>query len=204
MADVKPFIPKIFPWETGVTIDKAAKVKMVLDAVDPGGWTKFGITISTWQTVGYDKDGDGDIDEMDLSLIDVEDYAKVVKVNFWDDWRADEIKSQSIAEILVDWVWASGFYGKTEPQKLLGVNPDGKIGPKTIAAINDYPNQAELHKRLYNQRMVYIERIVMHSIRKYINEVNPSAQLDELKRKTLLKFKQGWINRIDALYKEFY
>ena len=55
---------------------------------------------------------------------------------YWDRWKADEIKSQSVADILVDWVWASGAHGIKIPQRLLGVTVDGIVGPKTIAAVN--------------------------------------------------------------------
>jgi hypothetical protein len=32
-----------------------------------------------------------------------------LKSLYWDKWKADQIKSQSVANILVDWVWASGI-----------------------------------------------------------------------------------------------
>jgi lysozyme family protein len=202
MADVSQFIPKIFPWETGVTIDKASLVKMVKINADPGGWTKFGITLATWQTIGYDKGGDGDIDKDDLAVITVEDYHHVIKSFFWKKWQADLIQNQSIAEILVDWFWASGYYGIREPQKLLGVKPDGVVGIKTITAINS-ADQADLHYRIYMARMQFIERIVLHSIKMYLQDVNVDARHEELRTETLLAFKQGWINRIEKLYKTF-
>ena len=34
---------------------------------DKGGPTNMGVTIGTWKSQGYDKDGDGDIDVDDLS-----------------------------------------------------------------------------------------------------------------------------------------
>lgn len=201
MADLKPFARKIFPWETGVPIEKAHLVKMVKDSVDPGGHTKFGITLSTWQTLGYDKDGDGDIDENDLAQLTVDDYQAIVK-RVWYKCRADLITSQSIAEIFVDWVWASGYYAILEMQKLLGVEADGIMGSKTLQAIEAHPEPSVLHSTIYIRRLVYIERIVQNSIRKYLEE-HPNAQRDELKRATLLKFQQGWENRINTLYKTF-
>lgn len=203
MADVTPFIPKIFPWETGVTIDKAAQVKMAFDKADPGGYTKFGITLATWITRGYDKDGDGDIDKDDLALIDVEDYEKMVKINFWDQWRADYIKSQSIAEMLVDWVWASGRYGITEPQKLLGVKADGSVGLMTINAINNYPDQFELHNKIYKARFDFIDRITKYNIEQFESKLGRPATEKELLEFTFKRFQQGWKNRVKDLFETF-
>jgi hypothetical protein len=30
---------------------------------------------------------------------------------YWDKWKADKIENQSIANLLVDWVWTSGKWG---------------------------------------------------------------------------------------------
>jgi lysozyme family protein len=126
MALLKQFVDKILHWEgNGFFVLKD----------DKGGPTKMGITLSTWKSIGYDKDKDGDIDVEDLKLIDSKDYELVV-VKFWNRWIADNIKNQSIAEILVDWVWTSGSWGIIIPQRLLGVKQDGVVGPKTIAALN--------------------------------------------------------------------
>jgi lysozyme family protein len=203
MAKVDPFIPKIFPWETGKTIDKATEVKMAFDKADPGGYTKFGITLATWITRGYDKDGDGDIDKDDLALLNVEDYEKMVKINFWDQWRADYINSQSIAEMLVDWVWASGSYGIREPQKMLGLKADGVVGMVTINAINNYPNQEELHKMIYRARFDFIDRITLYSIQSFERKIGRTPTSDELNEYTFQRFQQGWKNRIIDLFKDF-
>ena len=42
---------------------------------------------------------------------------------YWDRWKADEIKSQSIADILVDWIWANEMHGIKIPHDLVGVIP---------------------------------------------------------------------------------
>lgn len=176
MAEVEKFEPFVLRWEGGS--------KYTNKKSDRGGATKYGITIATWRTVGYDKNGDGKIDEKDVQLISEEDFKKVLKRNFWDKWKADEIKNQSVAEILVDWLWASGKWGIIKPQQLLGVKADGIVGKQTLAAVNGYPNQRQLFEALKNARKSYINKLI---------KADPSQIVN----------KKGWLNRINALeYKE--
>ena len=55
---------------------------------------------------------------------------------YWDRWRADEIRDQKLAEMLVDWTWCSGRWGIVIPQRLLLVADDGIVGVNTISAVN--------------------------------------------------------------------
>ncbi len=169
MADAKKLVPFILKWEGG----------FVNDPVDRGGATKYGITLETWKNVGYDKNKDGKIDKKDIMLLSYEDFLKVFKKNFWDKWQGDKIKNQSVANIVVDWLWGSGKWGIIYPQRILGVKDDGKVGPKTIEAINKV-NPKEFFEKVKKSRIQFYQNIVKN---------NPSQK----------KFIKGWTNRVNAL-----
>ena len=140
---------------------------------DPGGLTKWGITIGTFRNFyGRYKT------RQDLINMTEAQWDEIFKKMFWDRWKADEIQSQSIANLLVDWVWASGIYGIKYPQQILGVTADGKVGQKTLAAINGYPNQKELFIKLWNRRKKHFKKIVKN---------RPASKV----------FLKGWMNRLN-------
>jgi lysozyme family protein len=165
MADISKLAPIVAKWEGGY----------VNDPNDRGGATNMGVTIGTWRAVGYDKDGDGDIDAQDIKLLNKTDFQAVLK-KYWDRWQADKINNQSIANILVDWVWGSGKWGIVIPQRILGLKQDGVVGPKTLGAVNDADPDS-----LFN--IIFAARI------KFLNDIvanNPSQK----------KFIKGWLNRM--------
>ncbi len=152
---------------------------LVNDRDDAGGATNMGVTIATWRKQGYDKDGDGDIDVDDLRRITEADAKRIMKANYWDRWKADRIADQSIANILVDWVWGSGSYGIKIPQRLLEVEIDGVVGMQTLGALNSQDPEAFFEK-LHEERAKFFERIVQT-------------------RPTNRKFLKGWLRRLNAI-----
>lgn len=166
MAVIKNLAPKIAQWEGGY----------VNDPVDKGGATNMGVTVATWRQVGYDKDGDGDIDGDDVKLLTKKDFEAVLK-KYWDRWKADKIENQSIANILVDWVWGSGVWGIKIPQRILGVVEDGIVGEKTLCVLNAR-NQKELFNEIFLARVKFLNDIVKR---------DPSQK----------RFIKGWINRLN-------
>ncbi len=107
-------LPFILRWEGG----------FVNDPTDRGGCNKQGVTI-TWRQVGYDKDGDGDIDVDDLKLLTNEDVRDRVLVPIIGTVGKRTLLTTKKSQIfLVDWVW-SWDHGIKIPQRVFLVNVDG-------------------------------------------------------------------------------
>lgn len=144
MADSAKLVPFILSWET----DKYTNRKN-----DNGGPTKYGITLATWRKVGYDKNGDGVLNE--------EDFHRVFKKNYWNACKADKIQDQSVANMLVDFAYNSEVNRAVKHlQLVLGITADGIIGNKTLYAINK-SNGERLFKAFKKDRKAYLKRIAV-------------------------------------------
>ena len=187
MAKVESIVPFILKWETGTTgigltneqlFEKAKSKGFANDPDDLGGATMCGVTLATFaeycRRKGYPRPT-----IMRLKAIKYKEWLEILKTMFWDKWKADQINNESIALILVDWVWGSGKYGITIPQRAIGVTADGIVGPKTIAAVNA-KDPKQLFDLIRKERLAYIERICRS-------------------RPTNLKYKRGWLNRLNDI-----
>lgn len=187
MANAEKIVPFIIRFEAGVTasgltneqlFERARATGFANDPDDAGGATMVGVTLATYAAYCRRKGYPRPTVER-LRGITFAQWFDILKTMYWDRWKADEIRSQPVAEILVDWVWASGKYGITIPQQVLGVKPDGIVGIKTLAAVNAQA-PAAFFDRLKVERQAYIDRICA---------VRPANN----------KFKKGWLRRLDAI-----
>ena len=172
MANYLKLIPFIKKWEGG----------FVNDPDDLGGATYAGVTFETYKTYCMNNKLPSPTTES-LKKMSDEHWNSIFKTMYWDRWNADEIKSQSVANILVDWLWASGIYAIKRPQTIIRVVPDGIVGIKTLTTIN-----SKVPLELFNA--IRQDRI------DFINEICK-------KRPANLKFKKGWLNRINDLKFDF-
>lgn len=168
MANVEKLVPFILKWEGG----------FVNDPDDLGGATNRGVTLATYMQYCRKKGYPVPTVER-LKNLSNREWTEILKTMYWDRWLADQIVNQSVANILVDWVWASGIHGIKRPQKILGVAVDGIAGSRTLAAIN-----AKDAKELFFA--IKADRT------RFIDETCKARPANE-------KFRKGWMNRINNL-----
>lgn len=165
MAKFEHYKPIVLKWEGGYAGN-----------IDGMICTMKGVTLATYRQYCKEK-GLKRPNCNDLKNIPDKHWDDICKGLFWDKWMADSINNQAIAELLVDWCWGSGTYGIKYPQQVLGVKVDGIVGEKTLAAINNYPDQEELFNKLWQRRKKHFEDIAK----------SPSKA----------KFLKGWLRRLN-------
>lgn len=188
MAEIEKIVPFILHFEAGVPqryLEKrpeeiyglARKSGLANDADDRGGLTMCGVTYSTYARWCNRKGKDAS--ERGLKNLRYEEWLDILKTMYWNRWKADSITDQSVANILVDWVWASGITGIKRAQKILGVMADGIVGKMTLGAVNGSDGR-ELFARLKADRLKHFEEICRRL---------PSQK----------KFLRGWQRRVNAI-----
>lgn len=125
---------------------------------DPGGPTNLGVTLGVAKRLGIDVDGDGDTDIVDIKKLSRSDAGKVFKAEYWDKVRGDELPS-GVDIATGDFAVNSGVSrASSYLQEIVGVAPDGKIGPLTIAAAKKMSAVAIVN-RLCDNRLAFLKRL---------------------------------------------
>lgn len=121
------------------------------DPVDPGGPTRWGISLKFLQKLGdTDNDGwrdgdlnhDGDVDTKDIRSMTRGQAEKIYRVQFWDRYGYGRLHSARVGGKIFDFAVNMGPYNAHKVLQYAcracehEVVVDGIIGPKTIAAAN--------------------------------------------------------------------
>jgi lysozyme family protein len=105
----------------------------VFHKLDPGGMTNLGVTKKVWEEwVGHE------VDERTMRNLTPELVGPMYRAKYWDKIKGD-ILPTGVDYIVFDAAVNSGP-GRAAKwlQACVGVEPDGDIGPKTLAAVNAF------------------------------------------------------------------
>lgn len=114
----------------------------VNDPDDPGGATKYGVTIHTMRALGLDLDGDGDVDSRDVKLLTVDQAIDIFIRHYFEKPRINQLP-EAIQATVFDMQVNAGSNAVKILQSLCNSIPgtgahikaDGAIGPRTLAKI---------------------------------------------------------------------
>ena len=136
------------------------------------GLTFFGIyqsahpTLSIWNTINKALKIEPNIKKAGAILMKDSELLNQVNIfykrEFWDKMRLDEVDSQHIANEI--FVFGVNVHWKTAikvSQKLIGVEADGVIGPKTLAAINSF-NENTFDREFDQYEIEYYKQIAIN------------------------------------------
>jgi lysozyme family protein len=146
------------------------------DPVDTAGATKFGLITDDLKVYYKDQSKSWE----DVKALTQDEAFKIYKKLYWDAFRADEIKNDSLAHFIVDGAINQGKGTITKYiQQVCGITADGIFGSQTLSAINNH-DPKDLFDQLKQKRIDKYHRIV---------EKNP----------TQVRFIKGWLNRVNSI-----
>lgn len=114
----------------------------VNDPDDPGGPTKYGVTIYTMRALGMDLDKDGDVDSRDVKLLTIDQAVDIFLRHYF-----HKPQISNLPEVLHATVFDMQVNAGSNAVKILqrmcngiegtgrDISTDGQIGPNTIAKV---------------------------------------------------------------------
>ena len=162
MANFDLYAPTLRKWEGG----------FVWDLADPGGATNMGVTLATFRVYFGQKQTVEDLKNITPG------QWRIIMKSYWNRCKGDEIRNQSVAEMLVDWHINAGGRAIQKTQAAFGLKADGIVGPLTLKALNDEDSE-KVFNRIKSARILYYNRLVIEN-------------------GSLRKFLRGWLNRTNS------
>lgn len=154
----------------------------VNDPDDPGGETYKGVARNMhskwdgWTIVDGLKKQSGFPSNMEKNVDLQSKVENFYKVNFWDKVQGDDITDEHVAFAIFDFAVNAGVgTSAVLAQKVVDADPDGVIGPGSVARINSTDPE------------FFLASFTVAKIARYIGIVN--------KRPTSRKYFFGWVSR---------
>jgi len=121
----------------------------VNDPDDPGGATKYGVTIGTMRQLGLDVTGDGKVDVADVKALTRAQAEQIFVEHYFNRPRLAQLP-QAVQASVFDMYVNAGANAVKILQKLVTrmgfpATADGVVGPKTITAVTDAAAAAPVH-----------------------------------------------------------
>ena len=141
---------------------------------DPGGATMKGVTHRTYASyLGREVSHD------ELRAIPDEHLADIYRKRYWDACRCSELPAGLDMAVFDTAVNTGPAQAARLLQRIVGVPVDGAIGPKTIAAVNDY--------------------VAVHGLATLIEAYTEARQSFYRLLPTYVHFGEGWRKRADGV-----
>lgn len=142
---------------------------------DPGGMTNLGVTRTVWQNWNGRK-----VSEQEMRALTPQDVEPLYRGRFWNPIRGDELPS-GVDYAVFDAAVNSGTVRAIKwLQQAVGIEPDGKFGPRTMAAVAE-KEPDEIVEEVCARRMAFLQRLPIWKVfgrgwRNRVAEVGIAAQ----------------------------
>ncbi|PIB24831.1 peptidoglycan-binding protein [Amylibacter kogurei] len=186
------------------TVDEIAKEIVareggyVNDPDDPGGATKYGVTIHTMRRLGLDLDRDGDIDTRDVQKLTRAQAEDIFKKHYYQKPKIDQLPQPLQASVFDMYVNAGGNAVKIL-QRLLrefgeDVGVDGALGPQSIGAT----------ARIFRRAPEHLVDAYGIARRNYYYKLADGRKASRKYANTRSGAKGGWIKRAEEFISAHY
>ena len=170
----------------------------VNDPADPGGATKYGVTIGTMRALGLDKTGDGRVTVEDMKALTRADAVRIFRERYFHGPRIDLLPEPLHASVF-DMQVNAGSNAVRILQRLLAefdepVTVDGLIGPVT----------AEAAKRAHDKAGQYLVDAYAIARRNYYFRLADRKPCLRKFARTRAGTKGGWIRRAEEFMRPRY
>ncbi len=152
--DLPPEVEPEDPFKRSLKVVRRWEGGLVDHPSDPGGITKWGISLRFLRAIGMDVNGDGVINGRDIKSLTIPHIEEIYHDHFWAKCHCDFLPVGIDLAVFDCAVNQGPNRAKRLLQKALKVKADGMIGPITLAAA-DKANPAELLGEFMARRAVH-------------------------------------------------